>query len=104
MCDSDGEVEYRDAFPVFPTNRTINPTDPIGCDNLSLEVVHVNGYRYVLTTSGRPYHNPCDKFDIKHYQTGKFLGTVLVFGTHDVKNKIKRGTLPDEKLEHMVFK
>jgi len=27
MCDSDSEVDYRDAFPVCPTNRTINPTD-----------------------------------------------------------------------------
>jgi len=101
-CDSECEIDW-DALPMFPTDETINPltnTSP----NCSHEVVILEGDLYVLTTAGSPFHEVGESFKIRHDQTHENLGTAIVIGTHDVKNKIIKGNVPNEDIDQMVFK
>ena len=105
--DSDSEeceIDWN-AFPLLPTDTTMNPfTNQGEYKDCSHEVVILDGDLYVLTTSGSPYHNVGDTFKIRHDQTHENLGTAIVIGTHDVKNKIIKGNVPNEDLDQMVFK
>lgn len=106
--EDEEEHEFdHDALALRSVDDVINPYTNEGTyagdENCTHEIVRFEGL-CVFTTSGEPFHTLGETFRVRNDQTGRFLGMATVIGIHDVKNKIKLGTVPNEELDHFVYK